>query len=101
MKLLIGLVLLVAIAIGAYVYNPQIAGRATIGSPSATDTPGGSTGPLGLTSVNRSNRGLTKFPSDILSMTTIQSLDLSGNDISKQDLEVIRAKLPSSTEIIL
>ena len=102
MKLLIALLALAAIAFGVYSYTAQNAAEP---SPSAgtTNTQGNTSG---LVSVDRSNNNLTKFPSDILSMTSLQALDLSHNALTGampaeirhlQDLEVLNVSYNSMT----
>lgn len=93
MKLLISLLVLVAVLFGVYTYAP----------PSLTERlsrdAGDSSAFVG-TSARRSGQNLTKFPSDILSMTNLQSLDISHNALTGampaeirhlQDLEVLDA----------
>ena len=70
MKILIALLILAGLGIGVYTYNAQTS-KDTNG-PSAGDT-ASSPNTTGLISVDRSNRGLTKFPSDVLSETNTQA----------------------------
>jgi len=96
MKILIALLILAGLGIGVYAYNGQISGNT--GTPSSeTNTPS-STNTAGLISADYSNRGLTKFPTDVLSETNTQALDISGNALTGampaeirflQDLEVL------------
>lgn len=51
--------------------------------------------------LNASDNQLTGIPHELGNLSNLQVLDLRGNDISEQDLEVIRARLPSSTQILL
>ena len=79
MKILLARLLLAGLGIGVYTYNAQTS-KDTNG-PSAGDT-ASSPNTTGLISVDRSNRGLTKFPSDVLSETNTQALDLSHNTLT-------------------
>src|SRR3989344_3845961 len=145
MKTLLTLILIVLLAAaGFYVYSaqtnaPEEPSHKQVNEPSPVPA---------LTTLNRSNQGLTKLPSEILSMTNLQQLnisnnrltgalpaeirhlqnleilnisnnqmtglpaelgnlqklevlDLSDNDISEYDLNIIRERLPKTTEIIL
>lgn len=50
--------------------------------------------------LNLSNNQLTGLPYELGNLKNLKVLDLSGNDYSAQDLEYIKSKLPSSTQII-
>lgn len=99
MKILISLLALAAIAFGVYTYAPRSFTEKLSGELSDVSTP---EGPF----VNRSGENLTKFPSDILAMTDLQSLDISHNALTGampaeirhlQDLEVLNASYNSMT----
>jgi Leucine-rich repeat (LRR) protein len=96
MKILIALLILAGLGIGVYTYNAQISGKTGGSSVDGNIPPSANTS--GLTSVDYSNQGLTKFPADILSKTRTQALDLSRNALTGaipaeirflQDLEVL------------
>jgi Leucine-rich repeat (LRR) protein len=48
-----------------------------------------------------SNNKLTGLPNEIGNLSNLKTLNLSGNQYSKQDLDYIRTKLPSSVNIII
>lgn len=48
-----------------------------------------------------SNNKLTGLPNELGNLTNLKILNLSGNQYSKQDLDYIRNKLPSTVSIIL
>jgi len=96
MKILVALLILAGLGIGVYTYNAQVSGK-TGGSSADRNTPS-SANTSGLISADYSNRGLTKFPADVLSKTRTQALDLSHNALTGaipaeirflQDLEVL------------
>ncbi len=51
--------------------------------------------------LNVSHNKLTGIPHEIGNLQKLKVLDLSGNDISATDLDVIRERLPATTQIIL
>ncbi len=51
--------------------------------------------------LDASNNELTGIPHELGNLQTLEILDLSGNNISSHDLEIIRAKLPQTTQIVL
>ncbi len=50
--------------------------------------------------LNLSNNKLTGLPNELGNLKNLKTLNLSGNQYSKQDLDYIRNKLPSSVNII-
>jgi len=48
-----------------------------------------------------SNNRLTGLPNELGNLINLKTLNLSGNQYSQQDLNYIRVKLPSTTQIIL
>ena len=44
---------------------------------------------------------LTGLPNELGNLKNLEKLDLRGNQYSKQDLDYIRSKLPSTTDIIV
>lgn len=71
------LIMLLAVA-GYYVYDAQIKAPE---EPSQEQVNGPSPVPA-LTTLNRSNQGLTKLPPEILAMTNLQHLDVSSNHLT-------------------
>lgn len=51
--------------------------------------------------LNASNNQLTGLPHELGNLQQLEVLDLSGNAVSPHDLEIIKARLPASTQIIL
>lgn len=49
--------------------------------------------------LDASNNRLTGLPYELGDLANLEILDLTGNAVSTQDLEIIRAKLPPSTQI--
>ena len=47
-----------------------------------------------------SNNKLTGLPYELGNLKNLKTLNLSGNNYSKQDLDYIKSKLPSSTQIV-
>ena len=104
MKIFVVLLILAGLGIGAYAYNAQISGN--MGAPSSGVNTPSSTDTSGLTSVDYSNKGLTKFPANVLSMTDTQALDLSHNALTGampaeirflKDLEVLNVSYNDMT----
>lgn len=50
--------------------------------------------------LNISNNNLTGLPHELGNLQNLELLDLSGNAVSKQDLQIIRARLPRTTRVI-
>jgi len=79
MKTLLTLILIVLLAAaGFYVYNaqtnaPEEPSHKQVNEPSPVPA---------FTTLNRSNQGLTKLPSEILSMTNLQQLNISNNRLT-------------------
>lgn len=48
-----------------------------------------------------SNNPITGLPYEIGNLQNLKALNLKGTNYSKQDLEVIKEKLPSTTEILV
>ena len=84
MTILISLIIALLIAIGGfYYYSAEIAESPTIQTPSESGQSGTNPPSMpALTTVNRSNQGLTKMPQDILAMTNVQQLNLSNNKLT-------------------
>lgn len=55
---------------------------------------------LKLEVLNLSNNQLTGLPNELGNLQNLKTLNLSGNNYSVQDLNIIRAKLPASVNII-
>lgn len=53
-----------------------------------------------LETLNLSNNPLTGLPHELGNLSKLQVLNVKGTQYSKEDLEIIRAKLPSSTRVI-
>ena len=104
MKILVTLLILAGLGIGVYTYNAQNSGKAD--GPSTDVSTPSSTNTAGLISADYSNKGLTKFPADVLSKTRTQALDLSHNALTGampaeirflQDLEVLNVSYNDMT----
>ncbi|MCR4278285.1 MAG: leucine-rich repeat domain-containing protein [bacterium] len=54
-----------------------------------------------LEELNFANNNLTGIPNELGNLKNLRVLDLRGNSISELDLNIIRAGLPSTTEILL
>ena len=73
MKTLLSLIFVALLAsLGYYMYDSQTNPREQPLEMEGTNTPS----VPALTTLNRSNQGLTKLPSEILSMTNLQQLDV-------------------------
>ena len=81
MTALITAIIGLLIAIGAYFYYDNYIANPPAGMPAPLEADGSLMGPA-LTTVNRSGQNLTEMPKDILSMTHVQQLDLSNNQLT-------------------
>lgn len=83
MNILISIIVGFIVAIGAFFfYDAQKAEAPTV-IPSGAETNASQPSSMpALTTVNRSGQNLLKMPSDILTMSNLQQLDLSNNDLT-------------------
>ncbi len=51
--------------------------------------------------LNYANNNITGLPNELGKLQSLQTLDLRGNNVSMQDLNKIKADLPSTTNILL
>lgn len=80
MTMLISFIVALVLAIGGFLYyDSQKMPESPTDETSQTET---HSPMLSLTTVDRSGQNLTKMPADILSMTTVQQLDLSNNNLT-------------------
>lgn len=98
MTIVISIIVGFIAAIGALFYYDSKGASLTQTSPETETNTSPSSAIPALTEVDRSGQGLTKLPSDILTMTNLQQLDLSNNALTGalpaevrhlQDLEVL------------